>query len=126
MTINTSGNKIDSWTNRFASARNTEKKQRSVSPFTGVLWNAFGIRLAIRKTGNISHHFHIPSISYSDCIPTALRMSTEITFHRSSTVLNGKEEESIQFPSSSRYITVCKLSELFKYLFITCHQCASF
>ena len=47
-------------------------------------------------------------------------------FPSSSTVLNGKEEESIQFPSSSRYITVCKLSELFKYLFITCHQCASF
>ena len=40
-------------------------------------------------------------------------------FPSSSTVLNGKEEESIQFPSSSRYITVCKLSELFKYLFIT-------
>jgi hypothetical protein len=63
-----------------------QKKQRSVSP---VCWCPVYVERVWHPPCNPQNRKHLSSfsdsrsISYSDCIPTALRMSTEITFHRS-------------------------------------------
>ena len=113
------GNKIDSCTNRFASARNPEKtKIRLACLLVSCMWNVFGIRFAIRKNRK-----HLSS--FSDSQHQLLRLHSDSaadvnrnqfpSIHR---VLNGKEEESTSNFLRHHVIKVCKLSELFKYLFI--------
>jgi hypothetical protein len=68
------------------------------------MWNVFGIRLAIRKTGNISHHFQIPAASV---IPIAFRQRCGCQQKSLSIDPPRVKRQSgrihIQFPSSSRY-----------------------